>query len=69
MKRYCKDIDVTERELISRAVYDCLSGKYTRRDTLQLLQQYSGVPSEWLKTAIETSGKQSVQMIVETLID
>ena len=69
MKRYCKDIDVTERELISRAVYDCLSGKYTRRDTLQLLQQYSGVPSEWLKTAIETSGKQSVQMIVETVID
>ena len=37
MKKYCKNVDITDRTLISESVYQCLADKLRRRDTLRLL--------------------------------
>lgn len=36
MKRCCKNVDVTNRELISEAVWTCLQDKMTRSDVLKV---------------------------------
>ena len=43
MKRYCKDIDITDRDFISHAVHDCIKRKLKRADTIRLLSYYSGI--------------------------
>lgn len=43
MKRYCKDIDITDRDLIRAAVMDCLADKKNRRDVRALMQRYGTV--------------------------
>lgn len=69
MKRYCKNIDITDRDLISRAVYRCIDDKYTRRDTLHMLEEYSGVKSHIIKNIIKEYGKHAIRPLVETVID
>ena len=69
MKRYCKNIDITDRDLISRAVYCCIDDKYTRRDTLHMLEEYSGVKSHIIKDIIKEYGKYAVYPLIETVID
>ena len=44
MKRYCKNIDITNRELINRAVRKCLKNKMGRPDVLRMFSQYSDAP-------------------------
>ena len=36
MKKYCKDVDISDHSLISKAAYDCLQDKYSRNDTMRL---------------------------------
>ena len=43
MKRVCKDIDITDRDLISRATYKCLKNKYKRNDVLELFANISSL--------------------------
>ena len=43
IKKYCKTIDITDRTLISKATYKCLSNKYKRNDTLNLFSDISGL--------------------------
>ena len=69
MKRYCKNIDITDRDLISRTVYCCIDDKYTRRDTLHMLEEYSGVKSHIIKDIIKEYGKYAVYPLIETVID
>ena len=69
MKRYCKNIDITDRDLISRAVYRCIDDKYTRRDTLHMLEEYSGVKSHIIKNIIKEYGKHAIRPLIETVID
>lgn len=69
MKKYCKNIDITERELISRAVYRCIDNKYTRSDTLCMFEEYSGVKCELICKLIKEYGKYIVYPLVETVID
>ena len=69
MKKYCKNIDITDRELISRAVYCCIDDKYTRSDTLRMFEEYSGVKCEVIYNLIKEYGKYIVYPLVETVID
>lgn len=81
IKRYCKDVDITDRCLISRAVYDCLSDKYTRRDTLDLFSKLSSLNSDEIyyiyyrankcgeATHWRISGKSALRYLAEELID
>ena len=71
MKTYCKKIDITDRDLIKRATYNCLERKYVRKDTLKLLRQYSNsnLSLKDIKNMIKKDGKHSVYSYVENIID
>ena len=69
MKKYCKNINITDRDLISRAVYNCIDDKYTRSDTLRMFEEYSGVKCEVIYGLVKEYGKHIVYPLVETVID
>lgn len=75
MKKYCKYIDITDRDLISRAVRACLIGskngknKLSRRDTLQMFCEYSGAPISLLTKIAKDHKYYMFDGIIETIID
>ena len=69
IKKYCKNINITDRDLISRAVYTCIDDKYTRPDTLHMFKEYSGIKSSVILELIKSVGKHAVYPIIETVID
>lgn len=69
MKRYCKNVDITDRALISQAVYKCLRRKYKRRDTLEYMRSVSGLRTAQIYYIIKKYGYQAVNWIVEMTID
>ena len=68
MKRYCKNIDITSRELISEATWSCISNKITRRDTIHMFMEYTGLPYQFLMDIAQES-RYMLDSIVETVID
>lgn len=69
MKRYCKDIDITNRNLISNATYKCLQDKYRRNDVLELLSDISGLKKHQIYNIYHRYGKKSIKPFVEVLIN
>lgn len=69
MKRLCKDIDITDIGLISRAVYKCLERKYKRNDTIKYFSQVSGVSEGALKNILEDYGKEALYPVVDKICD
>lgn len=69
MKRYCKAIDITDRELISTAVYKCLNKKYKRNDTLRLLSTYTILDVNQIYCILRRYGKRAIQFLVEAIVD
>lgn len=69
MKRYCKNIDITNRDLIARATYKCLKGKYKRNDTLELLSDTSGLKKNEINNIYCRYGINGVKPFIEILID
>lgn len=69
MKRYCKNIDLTDRKFISAAVRDCLKDKMGRRDVLELFQEYSAVPYTMIRFLAKHKEYQMLDGIIETIID
>ena len=69
IKRYCKNVDITDRELISIATYKCLKGKYYRNDTLQLLSTVSGLTTNQLYYIMKKFSIKTVFRFVELIID
>ena len=68
MKRCCKNVDVTNRELIARATKDCLDGKIDRSDTIRMFEMYSGLPYDLLLDVVENH-RYMLAGLVETVID
>ena len=69
MKRLCNDTDITDIDLISRAVYKCLKRKYKRNDTIKYFSQVSGVSEDALKNILEDYGKESLYPVVDKICD
>lgn len=69
MKRLCKDIDITDIGLISRAVYKCLERKYKRNDTIKYFSQVSGVSEDALRNILEDYGKEALYPVVDKICD
>lgn len=75
MKRYCKNVDITNRDFIKSAILDCLNGgrnkrsKLSRRDTLKMFEEYSGVPFEMLKKIAKDKQYHMFDGIIETIVD
>lgn len=68
MKRLCKDVDITDRGLISNAVYACLNKKYKRNDVVKYLSQVSGVKHEYILCIYYRYGKSAMYPFTEVVI-
>ena len=68
-KKYCKNIDITNRNLISNATYNCLADKYKRNDTLELLSDISGLRKCQIYNIHYRYGVKAIRPFVEILID
>lgn len=69
MKRLCKDIDITDRGLISRAVYKCLDKKYKRNDVTRYMSQVSGLKENQIRYIHHRYGKRALYWITKAIID
>lgn len=67
-KKYCKNIDITNRNLISNATYSCLADKYIRNDTLELLSNISGLRKCQIYNIYYRYGIKAIKPFVEILI-
>ena len=68
MKRLCKDVDITDRGLISRAVYACLDKKYKRNDVVKYFSQVSGLDENQIRYIYHRYGKRVLYPITEIII-
>ena len=68
MKRLCKNVDITDRGLISRAVYACLKNKYKRNDVTRYFSQVSGLTENQIRCIHHRYGRKSLYPIVEIII-
>ena len=68
MKKLCKDVDITDRGLISRAVYACLNKKYKRNDVVKYLSQVSGIKQEYIRCIYYRYGKSAMYPFTEIAI-
>ena len=70
MKRYCKNVDITDRKCISTAVRDCIAKKLTRKDTIKLFCEYSGLPYNAVYRIVKHDyTKGYADGLIETVID
>lgn len=69
MKKCCKHVDITNRNLIASAVRECLNGKMGRRDTLQMFRDYSGLTYSFLKDIAKSHQYWMFDGIIQTIID
>ena len=69
MKRLCKNIDITDRDLISKATYKCLKDKYKRNDVLELFADISGLYKNQIHVIYTRYKKKGIKPFVELLID
>ena len=68
MKKLCKNVDITDRGLISRAVHDCLRHKYKRNDVTKYLSQISGLSQSQIQCIYYRYGKEAMQPFAEIVI-
>lgn len=68
MKRLCKDVDITDIGLISRAVYACLDKKYKINDAIRYFSQVSGLTENQIKYIYFRYGKKALYPITEIII-
>lgn len=68
MKKLCKNVDITDRGLISLAVHDCLRHKYKRNDVTKYLSQISGLSQSQIQYIYYQYGKEAMQPFVEIII-
>ena len=70
MKRYCKNVDITDRNFISIAVRDCIKKKLSRKDTIELFCQYSGLSYNAIYRIVKYDYyKGYIDGLIETVID
>lgn len=68
MKTCCKNVDITDRELISRAVRDCLKDKLDRKDTIELFAEYCHLQFSVISGLVKED-KRLLNPIIEMVID
>ena len=69
MKRCCKNVDITNREFLSRAVRECLKRKIGRKDTLRMFEEYTGTPYSILRRIARDRRYDLLEGQIETVID
>lgn len=67
MKRCCKRINITDRNLIERATKECLHGKMNRSDVIRMFSEYSGVSYNVIKKICKD--KRMMNGVIQTVVD
>ena len=67
MKRCCKRINITDRNLIERATKECLHGKMNRSDVIRMFSEYSGVSYNAIKKICKD--KRMMNGVIQTVVD
>ena len=68
MKRLCKTVDITDRGLISRAIYACLNKKYKRNDVVKYFSELSGIKQGYIRCIYYRYGKEALYAFTELAI-
>lgn len=63
MKRYCKNVDLTNIHFLTICAEDCLKTKWNRRDTLRYFMRITGRDEKEVKLLIEGGGKNDLVLI------
>lgn len=74
MKRYCKNIDISDRNFIKKAILECLNGKgkknkFSRRDTIRMFSEYSNLPTRFLFYISKTKQYHMFNGIIDTITE
>ena len=69
MKRYCKNIDISDRSFIKASIEDCLREKYKRNDVIRLLSEYSHLPKDFIRGIAESGQYWMFDGIIDTITE
>lgn len=69
MKRYCKNIDISDRTFIKESIKECLREKYKRNDVIRLLSEYSHLPKEFIRGIAESGQYWMFDGIIDTITE
>lgn len=69
MKRYCKQIDITNLNLIEYAIISCLKGKYFRHDTIELFYKNDPFKRNFntIQDCLVYKDKDTISFIIENI--
>lgn len=67
MKRCCKNVNITDRNLIEEATRDCLYGKKNRPDTIRMFSEYSGLSYDLIKNIPQNM--YAMDGLINTVVD
>lgn len=65
IKRYCKDVDITNIDFILECCLEYLEDKWKRRDVQRTLSQFSHLPESKIKEIIDSDNKHELYDVVK----
>lgn len=69
IKRYCKEIDITEIEFIEQCCFKYLKGKWSRNDVQRLLVRYSHYSFREIEFIVGNGDKEQLYFIVRDIAE
>ena len=68
MQTYCKDIDITDYDLVRIAVVDCLRNKHRRKDVIEMLARVTGRPPVVMERDMIEKGLGNMPEVVDAVV-
>ena len=69
MKTYCKDVSITDRDLVTIAVKDCLRKKQTRHDVVSMIADLTGADHRSVLERIQCEGLMKMRDVIDLIVD
>ena len=69
MRRYCRNVDITDINFIVRCIYLWLDDKKKRRDVQHFLASYSGIPYRIVREAIACEDYSFIPLAIERIAE
>lgn len=69
MKRYCKNVDISDRTFIKASIEECLRDKYKRSDVVRMFSEYSGLQKDFIAAIAQTANRKMFDGIILTITE
>ena len=69
IKKYCKEVDITEIEFIEQCCFKYLKGKWSRNDVQRLLVRYSHYSFREIEFIVGSGDKEQLYFIVRDIAE